>query len=188
MSAAAEFQRSVAETAQARTDDLLAVYADAYGAEVGDRKVTAFADRLARAQLRPGFEVAFASTPGAGLVGFTFGYPLPAGDTHWWVGLRPGPEAGFVVETGSRTFVLAEIEVRRAFQGGGVGRGLHDLLLAGRSEERATLAVNPAANTSHAIYRSWGWELAGQVPGSSGDYFDAYDLFVISLSSSAGRR
>jgi hypothetical protein len=186
--AAVEFQRSGPETAQARTDDLLVVYADAYGAEVGDRKVTAFADRFARAQRRSGFEVAFAVTPDAGLVGFAFGYSLSAGDTRWWAGLRPEPEAGFVIETGSRTFVLAEIEVRQTFQGGGVGRGLHDLLLAGRSEERATLAVNPAADTAHAIYRSWGWELAGQVPGSSGDYFDAYDLFVISLSSAAGRQ
>jgi len=113
---------------------------------------------------------------------------LAAGDTHWWAGLRPKPEGGFAVETGSRTFVLAEIEVRRAFQGGGVGRRLHDLLLSGRSEDRATLAVNPAADRSHAIYRSWGWELAGQVRGSSGEYFDAYDLFVISLGSMAGRR
>jgi len=188
MSTVAEFQRSGPEATQAHVDDLLSVYADAYGAEAGDRKVTAFADRLASALRRPGFEVAFASVGGAGLVGFAFGYPLPAGDTHWWAGLRPEPASGFAVETGSRTFVLAEIEVRREFQGSGVGRRLHDLLLTGRSEERATLAVNPTADRSHAIYRSWGWELAGQVPGSSGDYFDAYDLFVISLGSLAGRR
>jgi len=188
MPTVAEFQRSDAKAAEARVDDLLPVYADAYGAEVGDRKVTAFADRLAGALRRPGFEVALASMNGAGLVGFAFGYPLPAGDTHWWAGLRPEPAAGFAVETGSRTFVLAEIEVRRAFQGSGVGRSLHDLLLTGRMEERATLAVNPTADRMHAIYRSWGWELAGQVPGSSGDYFDAYDLFVISLGSVAGRR
>jgi len=186
--AAVEFQRSGPKTAQARVDDLLAVYADAYEAEVGDRKVTAFGDRLARAQQSPGFDAALASTRADGLVGFAFVYPLADGDTHWWAGLRPEPEAGFADETGSRTFVLAEIEVRRAFQHGGIGRRLHDLLLTGRVEERATLAVNPAADVSHAIYRSWGWELAGQVPGSSGDYFDAYDLFVISLGSLAGRR
>jgi hypothetical protein len=30
--------------------------------------------------------------------------------------------------------------------------------------------------------------MVGQVPGSSGDYFDAYDLFVIALQDQAARR
>jgi hypothetical protein len=58
--------------------------------------------------------------------GFAFGYPLPNGDAHWWAGLRPEPPEGFAAKTGARTFVLAEIEVRRSLQGGGVGRQLHD--------------------------------------------------------------
>jgi len=141
-----------------------------------------------RALDRPGFEAAAASSPDGIVAGFAFGYPLPEGDARWWAGLRPEPEAGFADETGTRTFVLAEIEVRRARQGAGTGRRLHDLLLGGRMEERATLAVNPTADSAHAIYRRWGWELAGQVPGNSGDYFDAYDLFVMPLRGEAGRR
>jgi GNAT superfamily N-acetyltransferase len=120
--------------------------------------------------------------------GFAFGYPLPNGDAHWWAGLRPEPPEGFAAKTGARTFVLAEIEVRGSLQGGGVGRRLHDLLLGGRAEERATLAVNPASEAAHAVYQRWGWEMVGQVPGSSGDYFDAYDLFVIALQDQAARR
>lgn len=188
MSASFEFTQAGSEAARQRTDDLLAAYADAYGVAPGDRKVSAFGDRLRRAAGRPGFELTLAGGGGYAVAGFAFGYPLPDGDSHWWAGLRPEPSPGFAVETGARTFVLAEIEVRRALQGGGVGRRLHDLLLGGRPEERATLAVNPASDTAHAVYERWGWELAGQVPGSSGDYFDAYDLFVIPLRDQAGRR
>ena len=169
-------------------DDLRAAYADAYGVDAGDRKVSAFGDRLLRAVERPGFELVLACGRGHPVAGFAFGYPLPDGDTPWWAGLRPEPAPGFAVETGARTFVLAEIEVRRSLQGGGIGRRLHDLLLGARPEERATLAVNPASDTAHVVYEGWGWELAGQVPGSSGDYFDAYDLFVIPLRDQAGRR
>jgi hypothetical protein len=50
---------------------------------------------------------------GAELVGFAFGYSLqPEGG--WWDGLSPEPPEGFIEETGSRTVVLSEIEVRRA--------------------------------------------------------------------------
>ncbi len=187
MPASFEFTQAGSEAAQQRTDDLLAAYADAYGVDPGDQKVSAFGDRFRRAVKRPGFGLALACGGGYTVAGFAFGYPLPDGDTHWWAGLRPEPAPRFALETGARTFVLAEIEVRRALQGGGVGHGLHDLLLGGRPEERATLAVNPSSDTAHAVYEHWGWELAGQVPGSSGDYFDAYDLFVISLRDQAGR-
>lgn len=188
MSASFKLTRAGAGEARQRTGDLLAAYADAYSVDPGDRKVAAFGGRLGKAVERPGFELALACGGGYAVAGFAFGYPLPAGDSYWWTGLRPEPAPGFTAETGTRTFVLAEIEVRRAVQGGGVGRRLHDLLLWGRPEERATLAVNPGSADAHAVYRRWGWDPAGQVPGSSGDYFDAYDLFVLSLRDQAGRR
>ena len=188
MSESFEFTRAGAEEARQRTEDLLSAYADAYGVAPGDRKVSAFGERLGKAAERPGFEMVLGRGGGHAVAGFAFGYPLPAGDTHWWAGLRPEPAPGFVVETGARTFVLAEIEVRRSLQGAGLGRRLQDLLLSGRAEERATLAVNPGSKDAHAVYRRWGWEPTGQVPGNSGDYFDAYDLFVLSLADQAGRR
>ncbi|MBO0802827.1 MAG: hypothetical protein J2P25_07100 [Nocardiopsaceae bacterium] len=175
-----EFTRAGRDAAIRQAAGICAAYADAYGVRADDRKVSAFRNRLARAVKRPGFEVALAGR-GPDVAGFAFGYPLPGDDTYWWAGLRPEPPEGFTAETGSRTFVLAEIEVRKEHQGGGVGRQLHDLLLGSRHEQRATLAVNPGAETPHEIYQHWGWSLAGQVPGSSGDYFDAYDLFVLEL-------
>jgi GNAT superfamily N-acetyltransferase len=154
------------------------VYADAYGVEADGEKVPAFRVRAGRQLGRPGFELATAAV-GAELVGFAFGATLSA-DTHWWDGLEPEPEAGFCTETGARTFVLSEIEVRRSWQGEGVGRALHDSLLSSRGEERATLATSPDAPVQ-ALYAGWGWQQVGRVPGADGEYFSAYDLFVLSL-------
>lgn len=161
-------------------DQMCDTYADAYSVAPGERKTDAFRVRASRALKKPGFELVTVLHDNE-IIGFAFGYPLPAGDTYWWNGLRPHREEGFAEETGQRTFVLAEIEVRQAWQSRGVGKRLHDELLAGRNEERATLASNPKAGETHAIYRNWGWQRVGQVPGSSGDYFDAYDLYILPL-------
>jgi hypothetical protein len=49
-------------------------------------------------------------------------------------------------------------------------RGLHDLLLENRPEERATLTVLPAAAPAQSAYRKWGWPWVAQkrnpLPGS----------------------
>lgn len=169
-------------------DEMCAVYADAYGVGPDEQKTTAFRSRAVKAMGRAGYDLVTARAGGQ-LVGFAFGYPLPDGDTYWWQGLRPDPPAGFTEENGHRTFVLAEIEIRRPWQGSGLGQAVSSALTAGRPEERATLAANPAASPTHAIYEHWGWRKVGQVPGTSGDYYDAYDLFVLPLGGSdeAGR-
>lgn len=174
------YEHHMADAVNVFLDQICAAYADAYGVTPGESKTDAFRLRASRALERPGFELVTAFNEKA-IIGFAFGYPLPAGDTYWWNGLRPHRECGFAEETGQRTFVLAEIEVRRTWQNLGVGKRLHDELLAGRNEERATLASNPKASETHAIYRKWGWQRVGQVPGSSGDYFDAYDLYILPL-------
>src|SRR5262249_57908442 len=95
--------------------------------------------------------------------------------------VKPEPPEGFTLETGSRTVVLSEIEVRRAWQGKGVGRMVHDAFLSQRSEERATLASNPKAIETHALYERWGWARVGIVPGEPGAYYREYVLFVLPL-------
>ncbi|WP_116027013.1 GNAT family N-acetyltransferase [Thermomonospora umbrina] len=167
-------------------DTLCLVYADAYEVEPTQEKTGAFRARTERGLERAGFELVMAAV-GEELVGFAFGYPIPEGNTAWWQGLDPEPPEGFTVETGTRTFILAEIEIRRAWQGRGVGRRVHDELLAGRLEERATLATNPDASRSHAIYEAWGWRRIGRIPGKPGDYFGAYELFLRPLSNDASR-
>jgi GNAT superfamily N-acetyltransferase len=159
--------------------ELCDAYADAYGVEPGEEKTAAFRRRAAKQFSRPGFALVTAREGGR-LVGFVYGYRLPAGDTHWWGGVQPEPAAEFLQETGARTWVLSEIEVRRGWQRKGVGRALHDAALGARGEERATLATGPDAAVQ-PVYESWGWRRWARIPGDEGDYYSAYDLFVLEL-------
>jgi ribosomal protein S18 acetylase RimI-like enzyme len=59
-------------------------------------------------------------------------------------------------EDGTRTFALSEIMVRRAYTGQGIAHALHDELLGGRSEERATLLVRPANTFAYRAYTGGG--------------------------------
>jgi len=171
------------QAAEAMLDELCDAYADAYGVEPGE-KVDAFRGRASKQFARPGFALVTARAVER-LVGFAFGYVLQP-DTHWWTGLAPAPGEDFETETGARTFVLSEIEVRRAWQGSGVGRRIHDALLGDRREERATLATGPDAE-AQAVYLGWGWQSVGRVPGADGDYYSAYDLFVLPLPTAGPR-
>lgn len=44
----------------------------------------------------------------------------------------------------------------------GVGRRLHDALLAGGNEDRVLLNVLPDAEAAQAAYRSWGYRTVGE--------------------------
>ncbi|MGQ0717985.1 MAG: GNAT family N-acetyltransferase [Pseudonocardiales bacterium] len=165
-------------------DALCDVYADAYGVEPDGEKTAAFRTRATKALDRPRYGL-LTARDGTQIVGFVFGYALPAG-TYWWDGLTPAPAEGFTSEDGTRTFALAEIEVRRAWQGEGVGRVLNDTMLAQRQEERATLATGPQADAARAIYEGWGWQPVGKIPGKRGSYFSEYTLYVLALRHDDG--
>jgi GNAT superfamily N-acetyltransferase len=163
-------------------DELCDVYADAYGAVPGEdtrEKSSAFRDRATAALQGLNYSLLTAHV-GDQLVGFAFGSSLRP-ERGWWDGLNPEPPAGFTLETGARTVVLSEIEVRRAWQGKGIGRTVHDAFLSQRSEERATLASDPRAADTHALYERWGWEKVGIVPGEPDTYYREYVCFVLSL-------
>ncbi|MFG1881523.1 GNAT family N-acetyltransferase [Micromonospora sp. NPDC049102] len=176
------FTRHTADEVSTLLDALCDAYADAYGevpGEDGGVKSSAFRDRATAALEVRNYELVVARAGGE-IVGFVFGYSLRP-EREWWRGLKPEPPDGFTLETGDRTVVLAEIEVRRTWQGRGVGRGLHDAFLGGRAEERATLASNPAATATHAMYEGWGWTKVGTVPGRPGSYYPEYVRFVFPL-------
>ncbi|MGA9310252.1 MAG: GNAT family N-acetyltransferase [Pseudonocardiaceae bacterium] len=148
--------------------------------EPDGKKTAAFRVRATKALDRPRYGLLIARD-GTQIVGLVFGYALPAGP-YWWDGLTPAPHEGFTTEDGTRTFALAEIEVRRAWQGKGAGRLLNDAILAQRQEERATLATGPQADAARAIYERWGWQPVGKIPGSPGtSYFSEYILYVLPL-------
>lgn len=98
------------------------------------------------------------------MIGYTYGFPLQE-NARWWLGLRTPVAPELIAETGDRTFALCEIMVRPAFQGRSFGHALHDELLAGRPEERATLLAEPD-EPAHAFYLRWGWKTFAQLqPG-----------------------
>jgi len=122
---------------------------------VGDGADGGFARRFGRQRRQPGFVLAEARHGGY-LVGYAFGVPLrPA--TSWWRDLTtPLPEE-LTAEHPGRTFALAELTVRAAWRRQGIGRDLHDLILAGRTEDRATAAIPVAAAPAQGAYQRWGW-------------------------------
>ncbi len=174
------YSRLSADNAAGLMDRLCEVYADAYGEVPGENtnvKTDAFRDRANGALGARNYGLVTAWV-GDELVGFVFGYSLRQ-EREWFAGLDPAPEPGFTDERGGeRTVVLAEIEVRKAWQGKGIGRGLQDAFLSGRPEERATLTANPAATAIHALYEGWGWQRIGTIPGRPGAYYREYAVFV----------
>ena len=174
---ATEITFQLLDGAQAATDaaELQALHAEVYADEDAGR----FARRFRVQRRQPGFVLAEARSGGY-LIGYAAGMPLrPA--TSWWRGLTaPLPEE-VTAEPVGRTFALVELLVRAPWRRQGIARTLHDLVLAGRQEERATLTVPPTASAAQQAFRSWGWRRVGRTrdpdePGSS-----VSDVMVIPL-------
>jgi len=114
-----------------------------------------FARRFAVQRRQPGFVLAEARHGGY-LVGYASGMPLRP-STSWWRDLTAPLPAEVTTEHPGRTFALADLLVRASWRRQGIARALHDLLLADRPEERATLTVLPAAAAAQHAFRAWGW-------------------------------
>ena len=65
--------------------------------------------------------------------------------------------ADVTTEHPGRTFALTDLLVRASWRRQGIAAALHDLILAGRPEERATLTVWPAAAPAQSAFAKWGW-------------------------------
>jgi hypothetical protein len=147
------------------------VYADPpYRQDAG--QAAQFADRFRVQRRQPGFALAQARH-GEYLVGYALGMPLRP-STSWWRNLTTALPAEVTAEHPGRTFALAELLVRAPWRRQGIGRDLHDLLLAGRPEERATLTVRPAAAPAQGACQSWGWRKVArtQDPGPGAPLLD----------------
>ncbi|MFB4314367.1 GNAT family N-acetyltransferase [Actinomadura sp. 21ATH] len=158
--------------------EIEAVYAAAFPHyDLGDYRA-----RMRRQIESPGFE-AVTARDGRALAGVAYGLPLSA-RTGWWDDLEPAAPPEFTAETGRRTFAVIDLAVRPAHRGKGLGRRLLQELLAGRAEERATLATGPDERTQR-MYRRWGWRHVGGTPGGAGETQPWYDLYVIDLGAPA---
>jgi ribosomal protein S18 acetylase RimI-like enzyme len=156
--------------AAAHAEELRALHAEVYAEPPyrHDDDSARFAERFGVQRRQPGFVLAEARHGGY-LVGYAFGMPLRA-STSWWRRLTtPLPEE-VTSEPAGRTFAVAELVVRASWRRQGIGRDLHDLILAGRPEERATLTVLPAAAAAQQAFRTWGWRKVARTrdpePGS----------------------
>jgi GNAT superfamily N-acetyltransferase len=169
------------------TDTLISTYAEIYAAKAADPFFTVqrFADRFRVHTSRPGYSLATACWRGE-FVGYAYGVPLSA-DTLWWSGLTEPLPAEQVHETGERTFALNEIMVRAPWRRRGIARRLHDALLAGRREERATLLVQGTNTAARTAYENWGWVQIGLLrPFADAPLYDAMMLDLTAWHPSHG--
>jgi len=144
--------------AAAHADALLALYAEVYAEPpwlLGDDGTARFARRFTVQCRQPGFVLAEARHGGY-LVGYATGMPLRP-STSWWRDLTTPLPGELTAEHPGRTFALTGLLVRASWRRQGIGRALHDRILAGRPEERATLTVLPAATAAQGAFRAWGW-------------------------------
>jgi ribosomal protein S18 acetylase RimI-like enzyme len=160
-----------------RLDEIVAAYIEVY-AHTGD---PFFGEERFRLQLAghmqaPAWELVTADLDGE-LVGFAYGFALPA-TTAWWRELVTKVPMGFTDEDGHRTLAISQVVVRAPWRRQHVGRRLHDTLLSGRSEKRATLLVEPDNQPAQAAYAAWGWHKVAQLrPGWAGA--PLYDVLVL---------
>jgi hypothetical protein len=90
--------------------------------------------------------------------------------TPWWQNLVTPLPTEVTREYLGRTWALVELLVREPWRRRHIAQTIHDRLLSGRLEERATLTVLPTAAAAQAAYAKWGWQKAAQkrnpLPGS----------------------
>jgi ribosomal protein S18 acetylase RimI-like enzyme len=160
--------------------EIQTVYAAAFPEyDLGDHEY-----RTRRQATSPGFEAVLAWDDDV-LAGIVYGLPLAAWST-WWTDIDPPKPADFTTETGTRTLAVIDLAVLPSHRGQGVAHRLMDELLAGREEERATLAAAPHEKDVQAMYERWGWRKAGSIPGSEDETEPWFDLYVIDLHPSSG--
>jgi GNAT superfamily N-acetyltransferase len=164
-----------------RRDLLIAVYTEVYADLLADPFFSPerYWQRLESYAKWPGFALV-TGWLGGDLVGYTLGYTLPK-DSAWWRGFVGEVSPDALEEDGERTFAVTQLMVLPAHQRRGYAGQLHDALLTGRTEERATLLVKPDNVPARTAYLSWGWQRFGRLQ----PFEDApvYDSLMCELQS-----
>lgn len=153
------------EQALEHLDELRDLYSEVYAEppyEWGREHVNLFVDRFYVQAKQPGFALIEARHQ-AELIGIAFGVTLQP-TTPWWQNLSAPLPANTTNEWPGRTFALVELLVRCPWRRQHIAQSMHDLLLKGRTEERATLTVLPAAKPARLAYVKWGWRAVAQKP------------------------
>jgi ribosomal protein S18 acetylase RimI-like enzyme len=172
------FEKLDGRQAAAHGDELQAVHREVYGE--ADHEAS-FAGRFRVWRRQQGFVLAEARH-GDYLVGFAAGMPLRP-STSWWKDLTTPLPAEVTTEHPGRTFALTELLVRASWRRQGIAGSLHDLILNGRPEERATLVVPPGATAAQKTFREWGWSRVARTRGPHHGS-PVLDVLVIALPAS----
>ncbi|WP_432047916.1 N-acetyltransferase family protein [Streptomyces asiaticus] len=147
-------------------DDLVGIYKEcwAHKLHLPHYAPETFGERLRRHAGEPGWEAVVAYGSGEP-IGYIYANRLTGSDDRWWCRTRPAPES---VVAGASTVAVKEMMVRGQWRGRGVARGMHDVLLGGRSEVQASLMVNPLNQDGkvQALYVSWGYRAVGTAQSS----------------------
>jgi len=142
----------------ARETELTALHDEVFGSDDAD-----FARRFGVWRRQPGFLLAEARHGGYP-VGYACGLPLRP-STDWWRNLTAPLPAAVTAEHPGRTFALTQLLVRASWRRQGIAAELHDLILDGRAEERATVKLPPGAAAAQSAFRNWGWTKVGRDRG-----------------------
>ncbi|MFD8492275.1 GNAT family N-acetyltransferase [Amycolatopsis sp. NPDC059657] len=158
-----EVRHHDAEGMYAQKAELLAVYEQVYADMLTDPFFTPerFWERLELYARWPGFSLVTGWLNGT-LIGYSLGYTLPDG-SKWWQGYKGDASPEQLTEDGKRSFAVTQLMVLPQWQRRGYAHQLHDALLDGRTEERATLLVKPDNIPAKSAYLSWGWQRFGQL-------------------------
>lgn len=138
---------------------LLDVYAEVYAADLHDpfNSIERFDERLTGHARSDDWECVLAYAAREP-IGYAYGSALPAGTLRWTRQSNKLP-AEFTHETGHRSVSLRELMLLRSWRGHGLGRRIHDELLAGRAEERVVLLCD--GPDRRAMYEAWGYRCVG---------------------------
>ncbi|HSZ30940.1 MAG TPA: GNAT family N-acetyltransferase [Pseudonocardiaceae bacterium] len=137
------------------------LYREAFEHEIDEPfwSVEKYSQRIERHAAMSGFSAVIAYTDEP--VGFAYGIALPP-TTRWWATIQPPlTDPTFTREDGHRTFALFEVIVKPHHQGHGIGRRIHDDLLAQRIEQRVTIATNHDNIRARNTYLKWGYHHIG---------------------------
>jgi GNAT superfamily N-acetyltransferase len=164
-----------ADTGLAQLDTVRELFAEVYAEPpycLGAGDVADFAADWPQRVAAPHFRLVLARYAGEP-VGFAFGVQLGA-RTAWWNGALTPLSPHLITEWPGRTFAIMEIGVRLGYRRRGVARRMHAELIAGLTEERATLLVLPDAPVPRRAYLSWGYQPVGRIrPFPDGPVYDA---------------
>jgi GNAT superfamily N-acetyltransferase len=144
--------------ATAREPDIIALHDAVIGP--GD---AGFARRLGVWRRQPGFVLVEARHGDYG-VAYACGLPLRP-STDWWRDLTSPAPPAITAEHPGRTFALTQLLVRASWRRQGIAAELHELIMDGRAEERATVKLPPGAAAAQAAFRNWGWTKIARTHG-----------------------